>query len=158
MTKPPVITITRTFNTTPERLFRALTMPHDLNEWVWAGIGTKPFSLVELHIGGQYRFEITADFARKSGWPRERISMQGLFIEIIPDRRLVYTLHWDAPVGYNQTDEACPDELIMIDLEPKDSGVEMRYTHYGVPDEQSAAMHRQGIVASHDLLQKVIES
>lgn len=156
MSDPVVITIARTLPCTAARLFRALVSPDDLNQWVWAGLGENPTAEVDLRIGGRFCFEIDADFALKAGWPRKRVSMRGLFVEIALDRRLVYTLHWDAPVGYNQSGEACPDELIFIDLEPKDGGVEMRYVHHGVPDEQSAALHRQGIIASHDLLEKVV--
>ena len=150
------IRITRRFAAPPERVFRALVTPDDLNVWAWAGLGDSPAAEVDLRIGGRYCIGVDGDDT--SDWPRRRMNMRGIFIEIVPDRRLVYTLHWDAPVVYNQTGDAVPDEVVFIDLEPDGDGTEMRYAHHGVPSDEAAEAHRQGIVACHDLLARLVEA
>ena len=152
-----ILRIQSTFPAPATRVFSALTTPEDLNVWAWAGIGTFPRALVDLQVGGAY--EISVDGGDAMPWKRPRLAMRGYFIDIQPPKRLVYTLHWDAPVTYNQTDDACPDECVIIELnDAPDNHCTMQYTHLGIPTDDAAAMHRQGIEASHRLLATHLKS
>ena len=147
----------RVFAAPPARLFAALVTPADLNVWAWAGMGAHPTAEVDLRVGGQ--FCIGVDGTPGDDWPRPRMNMRGMYIEVVPDRRLVHTLHWDAPVIYNQTGDAVPDEVVFIDLEPEGAAsTKMRYLHRGVPLAAAAVEHRAGIDASHDMLATLLEA
>ncbi|MGH7178773.1 MAG: SRPBCC family protein [Tepidisphaeraceae bacterium] len=135
----------------PARVFAALTQPRDMEVWVWGGIGRDPRAEVDLRVGGRY--SVSVEVGEKPDWPRSRWAMQGLFVEISPPTRLAYTVHWDAPVGYNQPGPAV-DEVVFVDLVDTDGGTELRYRHFGVPTRSAAAAHRSAILHTFEILKK----
>ena len=67
--------------------------------------------------------------------------------------RLVHTVHWDAPVGYNEPGMHPIDEVLIIEIEPHEDGCRLRYTHLGIPDDgMSAAEHERSVRATLDVL------
>ena len=84
--------------------------------------------------------------------------MRGVYLEIEPDHRLVYTLHWDADVGYNHPCLESMDEAVIVDLREMDTGCSLTFTHVGLPgDAKSAEAHAQGVQASFDVLAAVLD-
>jgi uncharacterized protein YndB with AHSA1/START domain len=138
-----------------ERVFRALTDPDDMEVWVWGGIGKDPQATVDLRPGGRYSVAVTA--AEQPDWPRARWAMMGLYIEVAPPRRLVYTVHWDAPVGYNQRGAVAIDEVVTIDFVEKGAETELRYVHMGVPTPDGAKGHHDAILHTFKLLRQHLE-
>src|SRR5262245_51196279 len=118
----------------PARVFRALTDPREMEVWVWGGIGRDPEAHVDLRPGGLY--SVTVHVGEQPSWPRPRWTMQGVYVEVDPPKRLIYTVHWDAPVGYNQDqDKAAIDEVVIIDVVASQSSqsTDLHYRHMGVP-------------------------
>lgn len=151
------VRITRSFRHQPESLFRAFTEPAVAAEWMWAGMGTDHRAEIDLRVGGRFKIAMTAD-ETDSSWSGDERSMRGVFIEIDRDRRLVYTLHWDADVGYNMPCLESIDEAVVVDFEPAADGTCLTFTHLGLPgDAASAEKHAQGIEASLDLLAALLD-
>jgi uncharacterized protein YndB with AHSA1/START domain len=140
----------------PARVFAALTEPRDMEVWVWGGIGKDPKALVDLRPGGLY--SVSVEVGEQPAWPRTRWTMQGLYMKIAPPTRLIYTVHWDAPVGYNEREQygRAIDEVVVIDLVAvaADRETELHYLHMGVPTQEGAAGHRKAILHTFEILRK----
>ncbi|MEN8113518.1 MAG: SRPBCC domain-containing protein [Actinomycetota bacterium] len=151
------VRVTRKFDHSPSSLFRAFTVPELAAEWMWAGLGTDHRAEIDLRVGGRYKVAMTMEEADVS-WPGTERAMRGVFVEIVPDRRLVYTLHWDADVGYNKPCLESIDEAVAVELEPSKGGTCLVFTHMGLPgDAVSAEAHADGIEASLDLLNALLD-
>ncbi len=144
-------TIVRTFPVPPERLWRGFTDPADVVHWVWGDYSKDVRAAIDLREGGAYEF--TMDVSGQKGWDRDRVGMRGLFAEVRPPVRLVHTLHWDAPVGYNAAGKDPVDEVVHVEIAPDPSGSRLSYTHMGIPDDGvSAPEHERSVRATLDLL------
>lgn len=151
----PVVQLNVILPAPPQRVFRALTEPRDMEVWVWGGIGKDAQASVDLRSGGRYC--VSVNVGDQPDWPRSRWAMMGMYIEVAPPSRLVYTVHWDAPVGYNQGGKVAIDELVTIELTPKDGGTELSYVHMGIPTVDGAEEHRQAILHTFKMLREHLE-
>jgi len=144
-------TIERTFTVAPERLFRAFVDPEDLKVWVW-GAGARGVEAdLDVRPGG--RLCVTTEVEGPDG-KTNRFGWRGVVLEVDPGRRLVHTLHWDAPVGYNEPGMNPVDEAILAEFLPDEQGCRLRYTHLGIPDDgQSAAEHERSVRVTFDDLE-----
>ncbi len=141
-------TIERRFTVAPDRLFRAFTVPAELEAWVWGEYGIAVRAVADLRVNGT--FDITADLGREG-----RGGMRGVYLQIEPGRRLVHTLHWDAPVGYNGPGMNPLDEVVVVDVLPDGDGSLLRYHHLGIPDDgASCAAHERAVRGTLDLLER----
>ena len=151
------VRVTRRFDHDPSVVFRAFTDPTIAARWMWAGRGSSPYAQIDLRVGGRYRIAIAAD-PDDDGWPGSERAMRGTYIEIVPNSRLVYTVHWDADVGYNRPGFGAIDEAVIVDLVAVGDGAGLTLQHVGLPgDVVSAETHAQGIEASLDLLSTLLE-
>ena len=158
------IDITDSFNATPEQVFTAWTTPEALAVWVWGSLGQDVSAEVDLRIGGLYAiYTDSPDDAGEDddvgkdddGGVGERAGMCGLYVEIVPGKRLVYTQHWDASVGYNDQGNVIVDEVIIVDFTESEDGhgTEVRFRQYGIPDDgQSIDGHVAGVSETLDYL------
>ena len=152
-----MVRINRWFDHPPSVLFAAFTDPGLVAQWMWAGLGSHPYAEIDLRVGGRYRIAITA-VPQDDTWPGEERAMRGVYLEIEPDHRLVYTLHWDADVGYNHPCLESMDEAVIVDFLEMDTGCSLTFTHVGLPgDAKSAEAHAQGVQASFDVLAAVLD-
>ena len=148
--------IERSFPVPPARLFHAFTAPEDLATWAWGPYGKDVAAEVEAKVGGT--FSVTTDGA-SFGKKGERAEMRGVYLEFAPPRRLVHTLHWDAPVGYNGPGKDPLDEAVVVEFAPEGAGTRLRYAHLGIPDEgASAKEHERSMRACFDLLARHLDA
>lgn len=139
------LNLTRVFAAPPERLYRAWTEPRDLERWAWGSIGKSVQASVDAKVGGAY--EIVTARPDGASW-----RFFGEFVEIEPDRRLVYTLHWDAPMGY-----PAREERIVVEFSPIAEGTKVTFRHHELPDERSAKGHVEGWENTFDCLAALLE-
>lgn len=124
--------------------------------WMWAGWGSDTIAKAELQIGGRYEVYTTSP-RPDPNWPGDRWGFFGFYIQVDAPHRLAYTLHWDGPVGYNQTGDDVADEAVIIDLASVDGGTRMTMWHIGIPAiEGAAAEHGRGIEAEFDALEALL--
>lgn len=155
MVEPVVLTsytIEKRYPVSPERLFEAFTNEEELKGWIWGDECEVRRALVEPQSGG--RFHVVAKNAYPD-WPHDEVGMRGMVLVYEPGRKLIYTLHWDAPVGYNAEGLDPIDEVVAADFQPDGDGCVLRYTHQGIPDDgQSAPEHERSVRFTLDLLEK----
>jgi uncharacterized protein YndB with AHSA1/START domain len=78
------IVLTRVFNAPRRLLFEAWTNPEHVKQWYGCSIMTLPICEIDLRVGGAYRYVM-----RDPGGVNH--TMQGVYREITPPARLVYT-------------------------------------------------------------------
>jgi uncharacterized protein YndB with AHSA1/START domain len=111
-TAPEVVDREIRIDAAPSAVFEFLTDPAKMVRWM----GTE--AVLDPRPGGDYAVNING---------HERVS--GEVIEIVPDRRLVFTWGWE--------DEALPvapgESTVEITLEPDGDGTLLRLTHHDLP-------------------------
>ena len=117
------IVLAITVKATPERVFRALTVPEEIQKWFF------PEAVTDPRPGGRYKFVWHSQNAA-SNHVRE-----GEFLEVIPNRRVSYT--WDArhirhDAGMGE--RALPT-MVVFDLEAVPDGTRLTLTHSGWGDD-----------------------
>jgi len=147
----------RRFAASPERLWRAFTVPGDMAFWMWGAYGKNSIAASDLRVGGRYSV-YTDSNATADGWPSNRIGRLGVYVEIVPERRLVYTLHWDAPVGYNQGAEVVSDEVFLVGFAAEGEGTMVEVEHIGIPIDSGANVeHGRGLADEFEQLARLVE-
>jgi uncharacterized protein YndB with AHSA1/START domain len=120
--------IHRTFACAREEVFQAWTDRDALAHW-FAGDDAEALSAtVDLQVGGNYRLTV------RKGLDVEAI--EGVYLEVEPPERLVFTLRGDRqPVG-DRTDSVVTAEFSDIDAATK-----VVITHTGIESEANFAFH-----------------
>lgn len=147
--------IERRFDAPPARIFRAWTDPDEASRWMWGSLENEGWAEIDLRVGGAYRVYTRFDGGRHqgAGWS----GMCGVYVAIEPDRKLVYTLHWDADVVYNAPDRLTLDEVVVVTFAADGDGTRMDYRHLGIPDDgMSAPEHRKAIEHTFDALAAMV--
>jgi uncharacterized protein YndB with AHSA1/START domain len=128
------------FDTTPERLFRALTTKEICNWWVRPGVFNTEEWSGDVHEGGCW--------AAAGMGGGQHYQLEGEFITVEKDRKLAHT--WK-PVG-------APFEPAMLtyELEPQADGVQLNLRHSGLPNADVCERTRVGWETSLARLQEII--
>lgn len=148
----------RRFAASSQRVWEAFTQPKDMARWMWAGLANNCEAEADLRVGGSYSV-YTDSTATKDGWHTDRIGRLGVYVEIVPEERLVYTLHWDAPVGYNQKGGVVHDEVFVVTFTADEEATVVEVRHLGIPDDGvSAEGHRLGLGEELDMLGRLVEA
>jgi uncharacterized protein YndB with AHSA1/START domain len=95
----------------PGHVYALLTDAQLLMQWM------APVATIEPHLGGRITWtHINGD------------TVVGTFVELVPDRRVVFTYGWD------RLDVGIPPEstTVEIDLRPRDGGTELSLVHTGL--------------------------
>ncbi|MCP3996142.1 MAG: hypothetical protein GY722_13945 [bacterium] len=130
---------------------------------MWADLAKNCVATSDQKLGGRYAV-YTDSHATNDGWPTDRVGRLGVYVEIVPEQRRVYALHWDAPVGYNQKGEMVPDEVFVVTHSSDGDETSAETTlleihHLGIPDDGvSAAGHKLGLGAELEMLAALVES
>ena len=147
----------RGFDAKPARLWDAFTNPVEMAAWMWAGYGKNCVAENDLRVGGSYSV-YTDSKATADGWHTDRIGRLGIYFEIVEERRLAYTLHWDAPVGYNQQGGVVTDEVMVVTFEADGDNTIVELHHLGIPDDGvSAVEHGKALAAEFEFLARLVE-
>ena len=106
----------------PETVFRLLTDPHEYVRW------KGHLAQLEPRAGGDFRVD----------FPEDKGTVSGEFVEVVPNRRVVFTWGW-------QDNQIVPpgSSTVEIDLEPDGNGTRLRLVHRGLP-EGAISAHTEG--------------
>jgi uncharacterized protein YndB with AHSA1/START domain len=119
--------VSRIIRATPARLFAAWTTPEQLLRW-W---GPRPVMCssaeVDLRVGGAYSIGNRLPDGRE-------IVIRGVFEEIEPPRRLVYS--W--------TMGGVEHSRVTVRFDPRGEATEVIVEHERIPDEKTREDHLQG--------------
>ena len=102
---------------TPETVFALLTDPVEYVKWKGRAAQLEP------RAGGAFHVSF------------KDAAVRGEYVEVIPNRRVVFTWGWDAPgaaVGPGGS-------IVEIELEPRGSGTRLHLVHRGLPAAEVAS-------------------
>ena len=110
----------RVLRATPERVYRAFVTPDAMAKWLPPYGFTCKVHHLDAKVGGTYRMSFTNFTTGNSH------SFGGVYRELIPNERLVYTYRFDDP--------NMPDEMITtITLTKVSCGTEITAVQEGIP-------------------------
>jgi len=125
----PCLTIKRRFNAPPEKVFAAWIDPDKVKRWMGPG-EVKALSVEsDPRTGGRYRWLMQAP----SG---EQHDVSGVYREVIPNRRLVFTWAWKS------TPER--ESLVTVTFKADGAGTLLTLTHEQFFDEAARDSHKGG--------------
>ena len=140
------VRIARVFRAPVARVFEAWSNPEDLRKWAWGTLGNNVQAEVNFRVGGDYRIETSRP-------NQERWTFSGKYLEIIPHQKLVYTVHWDAPMGYEPS-----TETVTVEFTGRDDTTEVSFSHDGLPDQACRDEHARGWTNTFDMLDGILSA
>lgn len=133
----PELVITRIFDAPRSLVFKAWTQPEHLVRW----LGPKDFSAsavrLDVRPGGAWSAVITSPEGKSFG-------MAGIYREIAPPERLVFTFAWD--------EDKAEQMLIALTFRDRDGRTEMTFRQTGFRSVESRDSHRGGWTECFDRL------
>ncbi len=130
-TPAATLRIQRTFAAPREKVFKAWTDPQALKQW-WGPEGyATPSAEVDLRPGGRYRLGM------KKLPDGDVFFLSGIFHEVRPPERLVYTWRWE-----NQAD--FPDTRVTVEFLERGGSTEIVLVHELLPTEKAREEHGKG--------------
>ena len=139
----PSLTLIRRINASPARIYQAWTRPEQMMRWWGPDAGPVLIAVVDVRLCGRFRVV----FQMLDG---EKRDCSGVYREVEPDRRLVFTWHWaDIPEH---------ESLVTVVLRVLPEGTELALTHSQLDDERMRDSHREGWSGALDKLQQLFAS
>ncbi len=133
----------RTFAAPREKVFRAWTDPEELKKW-WGPEGyATPSADVDLRVGGKYRLGM---MKLPNG---EVFYLSGVYREVRPPKRLVYTWRWEAQPELGEP-------LVTVEFHEAGNSTEVVLTHEFFPTEQARDDHNKGWNSCLDRLARAL--
>jgi len=137
------LNLRRIFKAPRKRVFRAWTDPEELKKW-WGPEGyATPSAEVDLRVGGKYRLGM-----RKLP-DGEIFYLSGIYREVRPPERLVYTWRWEAQPEHGET-------LVTVEFREVGDSTEVVLTHERFPTETARDDHNRGWSGCLDRLAKLL--
>ena len=140
----PTLTIERTFEAAPEKVFEFLSKTEHLLKW-WGPEGT---SVPEHDLA----------FDRKGPWMSimqndqgQRFKVSGHVTHVDPPHSIGFTWAW-----HDENDQRGVESHVTIRLVPAQAGgTDFRLSHADLPDDDSASNHQQGWTSSLRKLERL---
>ena len=146
------LVITRVFDAPRELVWKAWTDPEHMMRWWGPATFTAPVIQMDLRVGGKYLW------CMRSAEGQEYWTT-GVYLEIVPPEKLVYTDHFADAVGnvvpashYGMNVEWPADSVVTVTLEAMNGKTKMTLRHTGIPVGNMAEMTNAGWNGSLDKL------
>jgi uncharacterized protein YndB with AHSA1/START domain len=139
------VTLVRQIKARPSIVYEAFTRPENIIQWWGPDAGPVLIAETDVRIGGAYRVR----FRMLDGAEHESV---GRYLDVIPDRRLVFSWCW---LGEGEPAE---ESRVTVDLRATKDGTELTFTHERLADEASADRHREGWSGALDKLARRLEA
>ena len=137
------LVLQRSFRAPAARVFRAWTDPASLRCWFMAGDTFENIlAETDLRVGGAFRLAMRDPKG-------EDHCATGVYREIVPDRRLVFTWAWAS------TPER--ESLVTIELTPHGDRTDMVMTHARFADAETRDRHEDGWTACLAMLARLLD-
>ena len=140
----PTLRMQRFFDAPRPLVWRAWTNPEVMVLWLgpveWPAVSATR----DLRVGGEWRACLRSPDTGQNLW------QGGVYREIVPEERLVFTFKWDE----SHEDGPPADTLVTIQLgDAPGGGTLMDFTHEGLKSEQSLTGHRHGWTSTFERLE-----
>lgn len=140
---PLELKFSRSFETSPEFVFKALTQPDLIKQWFGPPGYTCPVIEVDLKVGGNYHIEMKPPQG-------DIIKLNGVYKAVNPPKVLEYTWQWDEPEA--------KETLVKVQFNPSSKGTEVTVEQGEFANEESKEGHKQGWYASFGRLKDVVQT
>ena len=132
------IRVARGFSATPERLFSAWLDAPTASRWLFA-TATQPLAdaAIEARVSGEFRLV--------ERHPRGSVQHSGHYLELVPGRRLVFTLQ----------SEALPPSRVSVDIRSHARGSRVVVTHEHVEATRAAGVRARWSGMLHGLRETI---
>jgi uncharacterized protein YndB with AHSA1/START domain len=141
MATKPSLVLKRRIKAPAEKVYEAWTRPEQMTRW-WGvtGHSNPPIAETDLRVGGRFRVQFW-------GQDGQQHSVGGLYREVVPNRRLVFSWAWQStPERQSQ---------VSIDLKPDGDGTVLTLTHEHFADQKACDDHRVGWTHGLDNLERL---
>lgn len=135
----PSLTLKRRFNVSPSKLYAAWTKPEKIRLWFGPDSGDVLEAETDVRIGGRFHIAFTTENG-------ERHDVSGIYREVEPDRKLVFTWAWKS------TPER--ESLVTVTVKPDGDGAILTLLHEQFFDETARDNHRTGWTGALDKLER----
>ncbi len=125
------VVVEKTINAAPERIYKALTDPAELERWFFTDCSVSP---APAAVGGAYRHA----WRDAAGGDHERF---GDFLELVPGRKVVFEWRGDTCKGEKFD---LGTTIVSITLTPAGNGTRVRLVHSGWKDTPGMQKQRDG--------------
>src|SRR5262249_45250942 len=124
------LAIRRNFDAPVTAVYAAWTDPQQMKDWMGPSNAVGPSEVTQdFRVGGRYRIVMHAPDG-------ETHRVGGVYREIVPDRRLVYTWAWES------TPER--ESLVTVEFRAAGRGTELVLTHERFADAGARDRHQHG--------------
>lgn len=137
----PSLTLVHAYPVAPEKVWRAWTDPEALKHWFGPDAGQVALAETDVRLGG--RFHVV--FSTLDG---ERHDVSGVYREVQPSRKLVFTWAWKS------TPER--ESLVTLLFRPLGSGTELTMLHEQFFDVAARDRHEYGWTGSLAKLERYL--
>jgi uncharacterized protein YndB with AHSA1/START domain len=139
----PSLHLQRVFDAPRALVWKAWTTPETVVLWLgpveWPAVSVSQ----DLRVGGEWRACLRSPETGQDLW------QGGVYREIVPPERLVFTFKWDE----SHEDGPPVDTLVTVEFaELPDGRTRMDFTHEGLKSEQSLVGHRHGWTSTFERL------
>lgn len=136
----PSLTIKHRFNAPPAKVYAAWTDPQMIARWFGPPGVERVEAESDLRVGGAYSIAMHM--------PGDRHDVMGVYREIVPNQKLVYTWAWKS------TPER--DLLVTVTFKPDGEGTMLTLLHEHFFDADARDRHQHGWAGAIDKLEKLL--
>jgi uncharacterized protein YndB with AHSA1/START domain len=136
----PSLSFKRRLNAPPAKVYAAWTDPEKIARW-FGRADAKPGSFqaeIDARIGGRFRVSFCTD--------EEYYEVGGVYREVVPNQRLVFSWAW----------HSTPERESTVTLQPDGGGTLLTLHHEAFFDEAARDDHERGWSGALDKLEKFI--
>jgi uncharacterized protein YndB with AHSA1/START domain len=137
----PSLTLVRRLKASPARVYAAWTRPEIMAAWFGPHRTRVESAESDPRVGGRFRVVMREDNG-------ERHDVSGTFLEVEPERRLVFTWAWIT------TPER--ESLVTVTFRPVGDGTELTLLHERFADEAARAGHEGGWTQALERLESLL--
>lgn len=141
LAEKPSLAIKRRLNAPPEKVYAAWTDPEKILKWFGPDSGPVHEAATDVRVGGRY----AVSFSTEDG---ERHDVSGVYREVVPNRKLVFTWAW----------RTMPEResLVTILIKPDGTGSILTLIHEQFFDEAARDGHARGWTGCLDKLERYL--
>lgn len=132
--------INRVYDAERARVFRAWTEPDAIKQWFGPESCSVLDARVDLRVDGEYHFKLR-------GQEIPEIWLTGVFKEITPPEKLVYTWKW-----LTEPMSALGETLVTVEFLERGEKTEVKLTHTGFSVVEAVTEHNEGWSGTLDRL------
>jgi uncharacterized protein YndB with AHSA1/START domain len=137
----PSLILKRRLDAPPEKVYAAWTDPEKILKWFGPDSGQVADAVTDVRVGGRY----AVSFSTEDG---EQHHVSGVYREVVPDRKLVFTWMW----------RTMPEResLVTILIKPDGDGTLLTLIHEQFFDEPARDRHAEGWAGCLDKLARFL--